>query len=76
MGCKCFVLDNGKENLGKLTERSDEGVFVCYSTSSKVYRVLKKRTQCIEESVHVIFDESSELQKLNDPNEVEFEELL
>ncbi|XP_049381315.1 uncharacterized protein LOC125845854 [Solanum stenotomum] len=27
-GCKCFVLNNGKDDLGKFYPRSDEGVFV------------------------------------------------
>ena len=34
-GCRCFVLNNGKDYLGKFDPRSDEGVFVGYSSSSK-----------------------------------------
>ena len=26
-GCKCFIHNNGKENLGKFDARSDEGIF-------------------------------------------------
>ena len=27
-GCKCFVLKNGKDDLGKFDPRSEEGVFL------------------------------------------------
>ncbi|XP_070023318.1 uncharacterized protein [Nicotiana sylvestris] len=54
-GCKCFVHNNGKDNLGKFDPKSDEGIFLRYSPSSRAYRVYNKRTLCIEESIHVIF---------------------
>ena len=58
-GCKCFVLNNDKDNLGKFDEKSDEGIFLGYSLSSKAYRIYNKRTLTIEESMHVSFDESN-----------------
>ena len=57
-GCKCFVLNNGKENLGKFDAKADEGIFLRYSQSRKTYRVYNKRLLTVEESVHVSFDES------------------
>ena len=33
-------------------------IFLGYSTSSKAYRVFNKRTLVVEESIHVVFDES------------------
>ena len=57
-GCKCFVLNNGKDNLGKFDVKADEGIFLGYSQSSKAYRVFNKRLQIVEEFVHVSFDES------------------
>lgn len=57
-GCKCFILKNGKDNLGKFHVKSDEGIFLGYSKSSKTYRVYNKRLLIVEESVHVTFDES------------------
>ena len=57
------MLNNGKEDLGKFDPRSDEGVFVGYSSSSKAYRIFNKRTQCIEESIHVVFDEDGNLKR-------------
>ena len=60
-GCKCFILNNGKDNLGKFDSKSDEGIFLGYSTTSKAYRVYNKRTLSVEESIHIIFDESNSL---------------
>ena len=58
-GCKCFVLNNGKDNLGKFDAKSDEGIFLGYSLTYKAFRVFNKRTLVVEESIHVIFDESN-----------------
>ncbi|KAH9659186.1 Integrase catalytic domain-containing protein [Citrus sinensis] len=57
-GCKCFIL-NTKDNIGKFDTKSDVGIFLGYSNSSKVYRVYNKRTLVVEESMHVAFDESN-----------------
>ena len=58
-GCKCFILNNGKSNLGKFDAKSDEGIFLGYFTSSKAYRVFNKRSLTVEESIHVVFDETN-----------------
>ncbi|XP_070017750.1 uncharacterized protein [Nicotiana sylvestris] len=47
-----------EDQLGKFDAKSDKGVFLGYSSQSKAYKIYNKRTQCIEESVHVIFYES------------------
>ncbi|XP_075099216.1 uncharacterized protein LOC142176057 [Nicotiana tabacum] len=57
-GCKCYVLNNGNDQLGKFDAKSNEEIFLGHSSQSKAYKVYNKRTQCVEESVHVIFDES------------------
>ena len=57
--CQCFVLNNGKNNLGKFDPRSDEGIFLGYSHRRSAYKVFNKRTKKVEESVHVEFNESS-----------------
>jgi len=56
-GCNCFVLNNGKENLGKFDEKADHGIFIGYSLNSHAYRIYNKRLKTVEESVHVVFDE-------------------
>ena len=38
----CFVHVNGKRNIGKCDERSDEAVFLGYTSRSKAYRVYSK----------------------------------
>ncbi|KAG8639749.1 hypothetical protein MANES_14G166140v8 [Manihot esculenta] len=47
------------DNLGKFDSKTNEGIFLGYSTSSKSYRVFNKRTLIVEESMHVVFDESN-----------------
>ena len=47
-GCKCFVLNNGKDNLGKFDAKSDEGIFFGYSLNNKDFRIYNKRTMIIE----------------------------
>jgi len=58
-GCKCFILNNDKESLGKFDAKADEGFFLGYATQSHAYRVYNKRLMTVEESMHVIFDESN-----------------
>ncbi|KAH9699242.1 hypothetical protein KPL71_024267 [Citrus sinensis] len=48
-----------EDNLGKFDPKSDVGIFLEYSNSSKTYRVYNKRTLVVEESMHVTFDESN-----------------
>nr|GEV10377.1 hypothetical protein [Tanacetum cinerariifolium] len=45
------------ENLDKIKEKGDACIFVGYSTQSRAYRVFKKRTRVIVETIHVNFDE-------------------
>ena len=59
-GCKCYIHNNEKDNLEKFDVRSDEGIFLGYAIISKAYRVFKKRTLVVEESIHVVFDESND----------------
>ena len=57
-GCKCFVLNNDKENLGKFDAKSDEGIYIGYALNGHAYRVFNKRLLTVEESMHVVFDET------------------
>ena len=58
-GCKCFVLNNEKDNLGKFDAKSDENIFLGYSLTSNAFKVFNKRISVVEESIYVIFDESN-----------------
>ena len=57
-GSTCFILKD-RENVGKFSSRSDEGIFLGYSSTSKAYRVYNKRTMKVMETVNVVIDESS-----------------
>ena len=38
-GCKCYVYNNGKDNLDKFEPKSNEPWFIRYSSSKKAFRV-------------------------------------
>ncbi|XP_019255262.1 PREDICTED: uncharacterized protein LOC109233861 [Nicotiana attenuata] len=75
----CYLVNsNGKETLRKFDAKSDEGIFLGYSSQSKAYKVYNKRTQCVEESIHVIFNESHDPcgKYLNDKNDQDGEQSI
>lgn len=43
-GCYCYIL-NHKDNLEKFDSRSDKGIFLGYSTTTKAYGVYNLRTK-------------------------------
>ena len=58
-GSTCFILKD-RENVGKFDSRSDKGIFLGYSSTSKAYRVYNKRTMKVMKTVNVVIDESSD----------------
>ena len=42
-GSTCFILKD-RENVGKFDSQSNEGIFLGYSSTSKIYRIYYKRT--------------------------------
>ena len=56
-GSICYIL-NDRKHLAKFDSKSDNSVFLCYSTNSKAYRVFNIRTQAIMESANVVIDDS------------------
>lgn len=40
--CKCFVLNNEKNDIGKFDLRSDDGVFVGYLSNKKILQNLQQ----------------------------------
>jgi len=61
--CKCYILNNGKDNLGKFDEKTDNGIFLGYSLTSHAYRVYNKRFMTVEEYVHIVFDETNNVEQ-------------
>lgn len=70
-GCKCYVHNNHKDALGKFDVKSNVGIFLGYSSQSKAYQVLNKRTNSVEESVHVIFDEQNVLDMVRNLEDID-----
>jgi len=71
-GCSCFVLNNGKENLGKFDEKADKGIFIGYPSNNHVYKVYNKRLMIVEEYILVVFDEVDH--KVLSPSQISTEE--
>jgi hypothetical protein len=55
-GSKCYILRD-RENLRKFYLKSDEGIFLEYSSTSRAYRVFNKRTETVMESINVVIDD-------------------
>ena len=58
-GSKYYILKDDK--TGKFDAKSDEGIFLRYSTRSKAYKCLNTNTKKIVESENVNFDEYIEV---------------
>ena len=56
-GSTCFILKD-RDNVGNFDSRSDEGIFLGYSSTSKAYRVYNKRTMKVMGTVNIVIDES------------------
>ncbi|KAM2204349.1 hypothetical protein ACFX1S_023996 [Malus domestica] len=57
-GSTCYIYKD-RENLAKFDARSDIGIFLGYSLTSKAYRVYNSRTKGVMESINVVIDDSS-----------------
>lgn len=55
-GSKCSILREG-DSLGKFDSRSDEGIFLGYSNTSRAYRVFNLRTSTLVVSANVRIDD-------------------
>ncbi|GAU16587.1 hypothetical protein TSUD_168190 [Trifolium subterraneum] len=54
-----------REQRRKLDPKSDEGIFLGYSSNSRAYRVYNSRTKVIMESSNVVVDDSAEERSTN-----------
>ncbi|MCI31251.1 gag-pol polyprotein, partial [Trifolium medium] len=55
---KCYILAD-IEQRRKMDPKSDEVIFLGYSTNSRAYRVFNSRTKVMMESINVVIDDSS-----------------
>ena len=56
---------------GKLDEKSEEGIFLGYSTRSKAYKCLNTNTYKVVESANVKFDEYTKVYEAEPMKELE-----
>ena len=68
MNTSCHIL-NDRENLGKFDAKSDEGIFLGYSTTSQEYRVFNKRTKTVMKSINVEIDDAITKVEIDDDGE-------
>ena len=68
-GKKCYILKDFRN--GKLDAKSEEGIFLGYSTRSKAYKCLNTNTNKVVESANLKFDEYTEVHKAEPMKEVE-----
>jgi hypothetical protein len=74
-GSKSYILRD-RENLGKFDPKSDEGIFLGYSTNNCAYKVFNNRTETVMESVNVIIgDEEVEAPSKGEENQFNSAEL-
>ncbi|GKE66825.1 retrovirus-related pol polyprotein from transposon TNT 1-94, partial [Tanacetum coccineum] len=59
-GALCYPTNDFKD-LGKLQPKADIGIFIGYSPSKKAYRIYKKRSKLIIETMNVQFDELTQM---------------
>ena len=53
---KCFIL-NTNDSLGNFDSKSNCGIFLGCSETSKAFREYNSRTLVVEEAIHIRFDE-------------------
>ncbi|GKA71563.1 retrovirus-related pol polyprotein from transposon TNT 1-94 [Tanacetum coccineum] len=59
--CDLCYPTNDSEDFGKLKPKADIGIFVGYAPAKKAFRIYNKRTRLIIETIHVDFDELTEM---------------
>lgn len=70
-GSKCYILLD-RENLGKFGPKSNEGIFLGYSTNNRAYRVFNTRTETVMESINVVIDdEEVERPRIGEENQLD-----
>ncbi|GJW32881.1 retrovirus-related pol polyprotein from transposon TNT 1-94 [Tanacetum coccineum] len=52
---------NDNEDLGKLEDKSNVGIFIGYGPAKKAYRIYNRHTRRIMETIHVDFDELTDI---------------
>lgn len=56
-GSKCYILADCEQRR-KIDPKSDEGIFLGYSTNNRAYGVFNSKTKAMIESINVVMDEN------------------
>ena len=67
--CKCYILKESRD--GKFDAKSEEGIFLGYSTRRKAYKCLNINTNKVVESANVKFDELAKVQNVENTKKIE-----
>ncbi|GJU66090.1 retrovirus-related pol polyprotein from transposon TNT 1-94, partial [Tanacetum coccineum] len=59
-GALCYST-NDSENLGKLQPKADISIFIGYAPTKKAFQIYNRRTRRIIETIHIDFDELTEM---------------
>ena len=68
-GCKCYILKESRN--GKFDAKSEEGIFLGYSTRTKAYKCFNVNTNKVVESTNLKFDELVEVQNAESAKKIE-----
>ena len=68
-GCKCYILKESRNR--KFDAKSEEGIFLGYSTTRKSYKCLNVNTKKVVKSTNVKFDELVEVQNVESTKKIE-----
>ena len=68
-GCICYIL-NDRDQLGKFQAKSDQIVFLGYSTNSCAYRIYNLKTEIIMESINVLIDDYKDFVGISKEDEI------
>ncbi|CAL9021631.1 unnamed protein product [Prunus brigantina] len=70
-GSTCYIYKD-REHLSKFDSRSDIGIFLGYSLTSKAYRVYNIRTKSVMESINVVINDSDlkQVKQINDDDDL------
>jgi len=55
-GSKCYILSD-RDYKRKMDPKSDEGIFLGYSTNNRAYKVFNSKTETVMESINVVIDD-------------------
>ena len=69
-GSKCYIL-NDKDQRGKFEAKSDEAIFLEYSTTGRAYHIYNKRMKAIKESMNVVVDDFNEFSEKSKEEEIQ-----